>query len=61
MRRVHRFVPVSEGRCTPRDKLRQERVRWGWDRLFLLLEPRVPEAVRVDQRAVRGSVTFREA
>jgi hypothetical protein len=60
-RRVRRFVPASVAPCIPRDKLRRERVRWALDRLFPLLELRGRAAVRAGQRAVRGSVTFREA
>jgi hypothetical protein len=61
VRRVRRFVPASVAPCILRDKLRQERVLWAWDRLFRLLELRGRAAVRVGQRAVRVSVTFRVA
>jgi len=59
--RVRRFVPASVARCILRDKLRQERVRWAWDRLFRLLELRGPAVVRAGQRAVQDSVMFRAA
>ena len=58
---VHRFVPESEGRCTPRDKLRQERVRWALARRCRLPGRRVPGAVPVRLRAGPASVMFRAA
>jgi len=59
--RVRRCVPANADPCIPRGKLRQVRVRSVLDRLFHLLGPRGPAAVRVVQLAVQDSVTFRVA
>jgi hypothetical protein len=59
--RVRRCVRVSAGRCIPRDRRLQERVRWAWVRRFHLPGQRGLAAVRAVQREGPVSDMFRAA
>jgi hypothetical protein len=59
--RVRRCVRVSAGRCIPRDRRLQERVRWAWVRRFHLPGQRGLAAVRAVQHGGPASAMFRVA